>query len=544
MNIPTLRNQQVTVPIYSDLLTGRNALGYVTTITYDSSKLGYNGLDSTGTLSSGLSFTVDNSMPGTLQIFAFGAVPMSGSGVMVNLLFQANGTIDAVPTPITFTSYSFNEGNPCSTTTDGSVKIISGDISGRVTFALNGANGVPNVAMNATGTSPAVTTNTNYAGLPGTWGNYTLTGFGSGPYTVTPAKAMQPAQSGPTINGITPSDSACIAQWGVGQTCVTTASPTTSVPAPGSARFRAADVTKNGTLSPLDAAYIAQFSVNTPNPGFAGTWEFINPSTSYTQAQIETGVSGQDYTAILLGDVTGNWNPAIAGGNRPAPVDPESQKDAVTAAAGDLQAAPGAPVTVPVSIRNLAGRGVTAYQFDVIYDPRVLETLETAAGLSGTVSDGMSVVFNSTEPGRLRVAVYGATSVAGDGNLIDLHFRAIGAVGTASTLSIDSLVLNEGGIGILTRDGQVRVATAEQGTIRGNLLTATGQGVVNARVNLTSTTGEKRSVLSSSFGGFEFGGLTTGETYTVTVNSKRFTFSPRTVSVVDAVTTLDIIAEQ
>ena len=187
---------------------------------------------------------------------------------------------------------------------------------------------------------------------------------------------------------------------------------------------------------------------------------------------------------------------------------------------------------------------MTAYQFDVIYDPRVLETLETAAGLSGTVSDGMSVVFNSTEPGRLRVAVYGATSVAGDGNLIDLHFRAIGAVGTASTLSIDSLVLNEGGIGILTRDGQVRVATAEQGTIRGNLLTATGQGVVNARVNLTSTTGEKRSVLSSSFGGFEFGGLTTGETYTVTVNSKRFTFSPRTVSVVDAVTTLDIIAEQ
>ena len=547
-SIPTRRNQPVIVPINSDLLTGRNALGYVTTINYQQSRLTFNGISSAGTLTSGFTYEVDSSVPGTLRIFGFDLVngaPLSGSGVLLNLNFTAIGTISATPTPIEFASFSFNEGNPCSTTTNGSVKIISGDISGKVTYALNGSNGVPNVAMNATGTSPAVTTNTDYTpGNPVTWGNYTLNGFGSGPYTVTPAKAPQPAQSGPTINGITPLDASCIAKWGVGQTCGTTASGTTSVPALGSARFRAADVTKNGTLSPLDAAYIAQFSVNTPNPGFAGTWEFINASTSYDQTQIENGVSAQNYTAILLGDVTGNWDPAIAGGNRPAPVDSELQKDAVTAAAADLRAVAGTSVTVPVSISNLAGRGVTAYQFDIVYDPRVLETLETAAGLAGTVSDGMSVVFNRTEAGRLRVGVYGATSVAGDGTLINLNFRAIGAVGTATSLSIDSLVLNEGGIVTLTRDGQVSIAAAEQGTIRGRLLTALGQGVVNARVTLTSTTGEKRSVLSSSFGNFEFGSLATGETYTVTVNSKRFNFGPRTVSVVDAVTILDIIAEQ
>lgn len=68
-------------------------------------------------------------------------------------------------------------------------------------------------------------------------------------------------------------------------------------------------------------------------------------------------------------------------------------------------------------------------------------------------------------------------------------------------------------------------------------------GLRGATVRLTPTHGTSRTTLSTSFGYYRFDDLTVGETYVISVASKRFSFSPRVLSVVDEVTELDLIAE-
>ena len=94
-------------------------------------------------------------------------------------------------------------------------------------------------------------------------------------------------------------------------------------------------------------------------------------------------------------------------------------------------------------------------------------------------------------------------------------------------------MLNEGDPATMASDGQVELSAAapNQAEISGRLLTAMGQGVPNSRVTLTDTAGQTRSILSNGFGVYRFGNLQVGQTYTVRVESRRYAFTPLTVSV-------------
>lgn len=87
--------------------------------------------------------------------------------------------------------------------------------------------------------------------------------------------------------------------------------------------------------------------------------------------------------------------------------------------------------------------------------------------------------------------------------------------------------------------------TAAMVSVRGRVLTADGAGIRNARLILTKPTGETLVSQTGSFGYYRFNEIEIGQTYVITVLSKRFTFaSPvRIVSVNDEVTALDFIAE-
>jgi hypothetical protein len=96
----------------------------------------------------------------------------------------------------------------------------------------------------------------------------------------------------------------------------------------------AADVTGDGTLSTLDAAYILQHAVGNatrspPAQTCASDWLFVPNATSAPNqtsiapalttgscqpgaiafAPLAANASGQSFTAILLGDCTGSWTP-------------------------------------------------------------------------------------------------------------------------------------------------------------------------------------------------------------------------------------------
>ncbi|MGB7203002.1 MAG: CHRD domain-containing protein [Pyrinomonadaceae bacterium] len=91
--------------------------------------------------------------------------------------------------------------------------------------------------------------------------------------------------------------------------------------------------------------------------------------------------------------------------------------------------------------------------------------------------------------------------------------------------------------------GAALAPTAAGVDVAGRVLVAGGGGLRNAIVTLTDSRGVTRTSRSSSFGNYRFEDVRVGETYILAVNSKRYTFTPRTIQVLDEVTGLDIIAD-
>lgn len=307
-------------------------------------------------------------------------------------------------------------------------------VSGRVTYANSlTTTSVPFTMLNAAG-SPLLSTLTDVNGF------YSLSGFGSGTYTITPSKTGQ-------VNGISNLDASRVAQHIVG---LTTLNPTQLI---------AADTSGNGVVSSLDAAYIAQFVASIANPGQTGRWKFVPASRSYPNVQ--SSQMNQDYSAILVGEVTGNWNPAGALGfdllrveSEPtAEADKTGQPVAVSARLSRA-AAEDTTLTFNLSAADVTGKGILAYQFDVLYDAAVIEPQAASCDASKTLSGGMTAICRMSEPGVLKVMVYGTTPMTGEGTLLKLNFKMIAARGSASGLSIKDFMFNEGVPSAVTVKGQ------------------------------------------------------------------------------------------
>lgn len=399
--------------------------------------------------------------------------------------------------------------------------VNSGSIAGSVNYLID-PKPVPNVKLDALGSS-------SFFGTTSVSGTYLLNGFGAGAYTVTPSRT---AESCGGTNGVQASDATLIAQYVVGLAPLT------------ADQKLAADVSggPTPTISSFDAALVAQRVVCLANPiNVAGQWKFTPANHTYSSG-VTANLTGEDFNAYLLGDVDGNWNPA--GTSRPELLS-QPTKDSINVSVPALTASAGSVVTVPFRVENLGGRPVGAYQFDIEYDPAVISPADIAADLEGTLGSNLSVVYNSPEPGRLKIAVYGALPATGDGTYVNLRFNVIGGAGSATPMNITNLVINDGTEQVYASSGSLTVAaSANNGMLRGRLLSATGRPVGNARVTVTNTMSSLRSAVTNPFGLFEFSNLGVGETYTVTVDSKRYTFTPRTVSITDGVVDLDMIAEQ
>ncbi|MBS1793305.1 MAG: hypothetical protein JSS81_05595 [Acidobacteria bacterium] len=519
-NIQTLRNNQVTVPINVDDLTGRGIIAFDYRVNYNASVMTYLGFAQTGTLSNGMTITINSLTPGTLIVSGFSATPMAGSGTLINLNFFATGAI-GTSSPVSFASFAFNEGVPCVATSNGSVSIVSAGISGAVTYAnAPTLTPVPYTTLSGAGSVP-VSTQTDLSG------NYSLTGFGSGAYTVTPSKTGD-------VNGITSFDSARIAQHVV------------SLITLNATQLLAADVSGNNTVTSFDAALIAQYIVLIPNPGSTGTWKFIPASRSYPN--VETGAGGQDYSAILMGEVSGNWTPPTMFG--PFTKGAESKTGdsfagPVGVTAQNTTAAPSFNFALPIVAQDTTGTGIISYQFDFVYDPTKITPLAAPCDVSGTLSSAMFPVCNTTSPGLLKVAVFGSTPTTGAGTLIKLQFTAIGPNNTTSPATLQNFLFNEGDPSNTVTNGTVTILTPTAANVEvgGMLLTAGGEPVRNGTVTLTGENGFEQSVRSNSFGYFRFTDVPSGANYVIAARARGLVFNPQTIAVNDPIAGFNLIAE-
>ena len=390
-------------------------------------------------------------------------------------------------------------------------------ISGTVTYG--NASGAPtprfvsSVLISGAGNVPVSIITNNF-------GQYSLSGFGVSSYTVTPSKTG-------SVNGaITSFDAARIAQHAAGVPPLLTGN-----------QLVVADVSGNGTVSSFDSGEVAKYVVGTPPFGSTGNWIFSPVSRTYPS--ITTNIPGQDYEALLMGEVSGNWSNII-----PRPIDGPERSIAVSAP--QLVTPVDNEVIIPVAIQGAANKGIISYEFDLRYDPSVIQPAANSVDLAGTVSRGLSAAANGEEAGLLRVAVYGPKPIGGNGLLLNLRFTAIGAPGSVSPLTWERIMLNEGEPATTAADGQVELSAAapDQAEISGRLLNSFGQGIPHARITLTDTAGQTRSIISNGFGYYRFGNLQVGQTYTISARSRGWTFTPLTVSVTDELVSFDMIAGQ
>jgi len=401
-----------TVFVCVDDLTEEDVISYQASITFDPAVLAYVGCSSTGTISEswGPPFCAEPT-PGEVNVGGFGTAALSGSGPLVGLIFDVVGDPGDV-TDLCFQSMLFNAGNPGAETPVPCCcyeipKV--GDIAGTVTYCPTGGP-VENVIMTLSGGSSGTVTTDNS-------GHYEFLNLPFGlNYTVTPSR---PDETCPYYPHIIMYDAALVAQYVVGMIPLTPC------------QQKAADVDENGFIQMFDAALIAQCAVGLPNPlSHAGEWRFDPASRSYTP--LGSDQMNEHYIATLLGDVDGNWMPAAAGPlKQPAT---GSYKRLPDMEAGVVEL-----IQVPL-VMEQANEVISA---DIVfgYDPQVLEFV----GISKTLlSEALQLVYNDSEPGKLRAGLYGTTPITQPGELVVLAFKVIGKEGQTTLLSLERYQLNAG----------------------------------------------------------------------------------------------------
>ncbi len=108
----------------------------------------------------------------------------------------------------------------------------------------------------------------------------------------------------------------------------------------------------------------------------------------------------------------------------------------------------------------------------------------------------------------------------------------ITVAGQTTALVGDNIVIN-----------QAAAPVAAGVSVSGRVLTPDGQGVRGAVITIAGLNGEPRTARTGSFGYYRFDDVLAGETYLISVASKRYQFTSRTVSVGDELTDVDFVAE-
>ena len=117
---------------------------------------------------------------------------------------------------------------------------------------------------------------------------------------------------------------------------------------------------------------------------------------------------------------------------------------------------------------------------------------------------------------------------------LQLRIMTANAAGTDEAIGIDDIRVG------------CAVPTAAEVSIAGRVTSAEGAGIRKARVVVTGNTlVEPRVAQTGSFGYYMVEGLRAGETYVVTINSRRFTFQvpSRAVTLNDSVSDVDFAAD-
>ncbi len=268
---------------------------------------------------------------------------------------------------------------------------------------------------------------------------------------------MTPSKTGEINNAVSALDASLVAQHVIGLATL------------NSNQQASADVSGNGTITSFDAGLIAQYVVGLSNPGNAGTWKFTPVNRSYADTNADQ--INQDYSVILIGDVTGNWTPVQQESFADKSIELD-ERNSISIGFGKAISINRNELTVPVTVSNLSNKGIYSFEFEIEYDADVLSLEQTTditkmLEVSETVSRQFSFAVNPLERGKVKVSAYGVAPLESEGILLNLRFKSISKRSIGSELKWTKFRFNEGEQKIRLKDGQVNFG--KKSNIRGSL---------------------------------------------------------------------------
>ncbi|MFO7698729.1 MAG: PKD domain-containing protein [Anaerolineae bacterium] len=278
------------------------------------------------------------------------------------------------------------DGGQSTETKTGFITVRLGTISGAVRY-WQGDRPVGGSAVVLSGNASA-TVNT------ATDGTYAHTGLSRGTFTVTPGEGAVVGVA------ISPYDASLVLRHAAGLQTLSGYAHT------------AADVTLNGSATAYDASYILRAAAGlivlaSPSAGVA--WRYEPASRSYPTFTEDS--TGQDYVALLLGDVSGNWG---------ADADPAALAEPPIAelelSVGDVD--PSGLITVTLL---LASTEVPVYSLAL--DLHVEADAALADVVTGVPTQGWMLARKGTTPNMLRLVMAGSRPVKEPGVLARLTFH-------------------------------------------------------------------------------------------------------------------------
>lgn len=208
----------------------------------------------------------------------------------------------------------------------------------------------------------------------------------------------------------------------------------------------AADVDQDLNVTMYDAAQIARFAVGLPGleGSKAGTFCFDPERRLYQQTQ--GSHIKEDYTALVLGDVDGNWG--MGSLNRIYVIDnsPLLPEKIVAYLNSEIE----------IPIRVSAPDSFLSADIQINYDPACLVFHDVSATEG---SKNFQLVYNRLSDGKIKVALFALRRTSLDGELIRMKFKVTGSGKRRATeVTIPALALN----GSMSATGKTTVAIVDK----------------------------------------------------------------------------------
>ena len=211
---------------------------------------------------------------------------------------------------------------------------------------------------------------------------------------------------------------------------------------------------------------------------------------------------------------------------------------------------PGHQVTLALQL-DAQGNESSA-SFTANFDPAILSSPVAIIGTGAPTDATLATNPSQTASGRLGILVNSTGTFAqGVRQIATIRFNVAANAATGPTTitfggtPTAQAVFTTGGAVLPTtyQSGTIQVSAAQAGVeITGRVLSPDEErGIRNTVVTMTSSTGVRRTSTTSSFGVYRFDDVLRGETYVLSVTSRRYRFATRILTVTDSVADFDFV---